>query len=62
MTFVETKGGTFVTVTHRGWNSIRGDRPARHPLEAGAFLRSLGLWWGELMTSLRTHAAAQEPR
>ena len=33
--------------------------PARHGLEGAAFCRMIGLWWGELMTSLREHAAAR---
>jgi hypothetical protein len=31
--------------------------PARHGLEAAAFSRMIGLWWGELMTGLREHVA-----
>jgi uncharacterized protein YndB with AHSA1/START domain len=47
---------TMVWVVHRGWASIRGDHPARHGKAVGAFLRELGLWWGDLATSLRLHA------
>ena len=54
--FEPTASGTLVTVTHRGWASIRPDHPARHGLDVVAFLRMMGLWWGELMTSLREHA------
>ena len=41
---------------------IRSDRnlpghPARHKLEGAAFSRSMGLWWGQLLTSLREHVA-----
>lgn len=45
--------GTLVTVCHRGWSKIRPDHPARHGQEAPAFLRSMGLWWGGLLTALR---------
>lgn len=45
--------GTLVTVTHTGWASIRGDHPVRHGQPTAAFLRGLGLWWGDLLTSLR---------
>jgi len=45
--------GTRVTVRHSGWAALRPDHPARHGQPAPAFLRSLGLWWGELMTSYR---------
>ena len=54
--FEPSPSGTLVTVTHRGWSAIRPDHPARHGLEVPAFVRMLGLWWGELMTSLREHA------
>jgi uncharacterized protein YndB with AHSA1/START domain len=55
--FEPSASGTMVTVTHRGWSRIRADHPARHGLEVAAFVRSTGLWWGELMSSLRQHAA-----
>lgn len=48
---------TLVTVTHGGWSTIRPDHPARHGLEPAAFVRSMGLWWGELLGSYRSHAA-----
>jgi uncharacterized protein YndB with AHSA1/START domain len=56
--FQPSASGTLVTVTHRGWSRIRPDHPARHGLEVAAFIRSMGLWWGDLMTSLREHAEA----
>lgn len=49
---------TVVTVTHRGWSKLRADHPVRHGRDAVAFLRWMGMWWGELMTSLREHAAS----
>jgi uncharacterized protein YndB with AHSA1/START domain len=57
VSFEPKRTGTLVTVTHRGWNGIRGDHPARHGHAVPAFIRMLGLWWGDLMTSLREHAA-----
>jgi uncharacterized protein YndB with AHSA1/START domain len=57
VTFAPSPSGTLVTVIHRGWSMLRGDHPARHGLEAPAFLRELGRWWGDLMTSLRERAA-----
>ncbi len=51
--------GTLVTVTHRGWSRIRPDHPARHGLEVAGFIRSMGLWWGDLMTALRERLAAR---
>lgn len=46
---------TEVTVTHRGWAAVRPDHPARHGHEVAAFLRMMGMWWGDLMSSLRVH-------
>lgn len=56
VTFEPTSPGTLVTVTHRGWSKLRLDHPVRHGLEVAPFLRMMGMWWGELMTSLRVHA------
>jgi uncharacterized protein YndB with AHSA1/START domain len=55
--FEERPSGTLVTVTHRGWSKIRPDHPARHGLEVAPFIRMMGLWWADLMTSMREHAA-----
>jgi uncharacterized protein YndB with AHSA1/START domain len=53
--FDPSASGTLVTLIHRGWSRIRPDHPARHDHDVGAFLRMLGLWWGDLMTALREH-------
>jgi uncharacterized protein YndB with AHSA1/START domain len=53
VTFAPSSSGTLVTVTHRGWSRLRPDHPVRHGLEVAAFLRQHGLWWGELLSSLR---------
>lgn len=58
VTFAPSPSGTLVTVVHRGWAAIRPDHPARHGLEGAPFVRMLGLWWGELLTSMREHAAS----
>jgi uncharacterized protein YndB with AHSA1/START domain len=55
--FEPASRGTLVTVTHRGWSQIRPDHPARHGLAVAAFLRMIGLWWGDLMSSLREYAS-----
>ncbi|MFO1078092.1 MAG: SRPBCC domain-containing protein [Planctomycetota bacterium] len=55
--FAAAGSGTLVTVTHRGWSAIRPDHPARHGEDVPAFVRMLGLWWGDLLTALREHAA-----
>ncbi len=57
VSFAENGNGTLVTLKHRGWSRIRADHPARHGEAVPAFIRSMGLWWGELLTSLREHAA-----
>jgi uncharacterized protein YndB with AHSA1/START domain len=57
--FSPSRRGTFVIVTHRGWSKIRSDHPARHGLQTAAFLRMTGLWWGDLMSSLRHHAGGR---
>ena len=59
VTFAPSPSGTLVTVQHRGWSGIRPDHPARHGEDVPAFLRSMGLWWGDLLTSLRERAAAR---
>jgi uncharacterized protein YndB with AHSA1/START domain len=55
--FQPSASGTLVTVEHRGWSQIRPDHPARHQLDVPAFIRMMGLWWADLMTSLREHLA-----
>lgn len=55
--FEPTPEGTLVTLTHRGFSRIRLDHPVRHGQDPAAFLRTLGLWWAGLLTSLREHAA-----
>lgn len=55
--FRASGSGTMVTVVHRGWSGIRADHPARHGLERPAFIRMMGLWWGDQLTALRLRAA-----
>ena len=57
VSFEPREGGTYVTVEHRGWASLRPGHPARHGLEGADYSRMLGQWWGELMTSLREYTA-----
>ena len=56
--FASAAAGTLVTVTHRGFSSLRAGHPARHGLEGAEFSRMIGLWWGEQMSSLREACAA----
>ncbi|HYR90344.1 MAG TPA: SRPBCC domain-containing protein [Terriglobia bacterium] len=57
VTFQKSSSGTLVTVTHRGWSRIRTDHPVRHRLETASFIRMIGLWWGDLMSSMREYSA-----
>jgi uncharacterized protein YndB with AHSA1/START domain len=57
--FEPSPSGTLVTVRHRGWSQIRANHPVRHGAETSAFLRTLGRWWGDLMTALREHASGR---
>ena len=49
--------GTRVTLEHRGWDRVPVDHASRHGYgTSGAFVSMIGLWWGDLLTSLRVHA------
>ncbi len=55
--FKAVGSATHVTVLHRGWAAIRHDHPVRHRQPVPAFLRLMGLWWGDQLTALRQRAA-----
>ncbi len=57
--FTPSGSGTLVTLTHRGWAHIRPDHPARHGQEVPVFIRTMGLWWSDLLTSLRLYSLKQ---
>lgn len=57
--FETVPAGTRVTVIHRGWLHIRPDHPVRHGLTSPEFVRMMGLWWGDLLTSLRLRCGQQ---
>ena len=57
--FEPSPSGTRLTVTHRGWRALRADHPVRHGQETAAFIRGMGSWWGDLLTSLREHASRE---
>ena len=59
VSFAAQGRGTLVTLTHRGWARIRADHPVRHAKPDADFLRDLGMWWGDLMSSLRMLATKQ---
>ena len=51
--------GTRVTVKHSGWQALPADHPARHGQAAAAFIRSTGLWWGDVLGAFVLYAAAR---
>jgi uncharacterized protein YndB with AHSA1/START domain len=57
VTFEALGEGTMVRVRHYGWSALPDDHPVRHGKVGADFSRMIGMWWGELMTSLRVHAA-----
>jgi hypothetical protein len=57
--FEPSRSGTLVTVRHAGWSALPPDHPVRHGLTGAEFSRMIGLWWGDLMASLREHAAGR---
>ena len=57
--FVAKAHGTMVTVRHRGWAALRPDHPARHGNVGADFDRMIGMWWGDLLTSLREHVTTR---
>ncbi len=57
--FEEAGDATRVTIEHRGFAALRRDHPTRHGLEGDAFTDMIGLWWADLATSLRAHAAGR---
>lgn len=54
------RGGTEVVVEHRGWAKVRSDHPARHGRAVEPFLRMIGMWWGDLLSSMRERVVARE--
>jgi len=60
--FEPSRSGTRVTLTHRGFAALRPDHPVRHGRDVAAFVRGMGLWWGDLLSSLREHASTHDTR
>jgi uncharacterized protein YndB with AHSA1/START domain len=56
ITFEPCPNGTQLTVRHSGLASLRPDHPARHGLAPPAYVRMMGLWWADQLTSLRERA------
>jgi uncharacterized protein YndB with AHSA1/START domain len=57
ITFTPTVSGTRVDLVHSGLAALRPDHPARHGQPVEAFIRTIGVWWGQLLTGLRVHVA-----
>ena len=60
--FEPAEGGTRVTLEHRGWDTLPKDHPVRRGLDGSAFATLMGLWWGELLTTMRAHIASSSTR
>ena len=59
--FERAERGTRVTLEHRGWDRVPLEHASRHGYGASnAFSSMIGLWWGDLLTSLRVHAKERE--
>lgn len=59
VTFTAKRGGTEVVVEHRGWADVRADHPARHGQAVEPFLRTMGMWWGDLLSAWRERIATR---
>ncbi len=57
--FEPARGGTMVTVEHRGWSALREDHPARHGEAAAVLVARIGQWWGALLIEMRARAASR---
>ena len=58
--FETAEQGTRVTVEHRGWDRFPKGHRVRHGLEGSAFRNLMGVWWGDLLVSLRQEADRSE--
>jgi hypothetical protein len=59
VTFRLSGEGTLVRVEHRGWSALPDDHLVRHGKVGPEFSRMIGLWWGDLMASLREHVLSR---
>ncbi|MFO0554033.1 MAG: SRPBCC domain-containing protein [Polyangiaceae bacterium] len=60
--FAPMGDGTLVTVRHSGWSSLPDGHPAKHGKSGPELSRMIGLFWGELMSSLRERVATTRSR
>ena len=59
--FEPRRDGTQVTLVHAGFAALPPDHPVRHGQPVPYFITGMGMWWSDLMTSLRM-AVADEAR
>ena len=59
--FEPCAAGTRITVRHSGLSSLRADHPARHGLPPPAYVRMIGLWWGDLLGALIRNTQEARP-
>jgi uncharacterized protein YndB with AHSA1/START domain len=52
--FEAVKGGTRVTLEHRGWDSFPPEHKARLGYTGEAFVSMIGLRWADLLTTFRS--------
>jgi hypothetical protein len=51
--FALREGGTQVSVEHRGWSTLPEGHPARHGQDGPAFIRTIGMWWADVLLPYR---------
>jgi uncharacterized protein YndB with AHSA1/START domain len=57
ITFTPTESNrTQLVLVHSGFAALGPDHPVRHGDPPATFIARLGLWWGQLLTSLREYA------
>jgi uncharacterized protein YndB with AHSA1/START domain len=56
--FEPVAGGTRVILTHRGWDGVPDDHPARHDHRGRAFVLFKGHWWADVLGAAKRHAEA----
>ena len=53
--FTPTESGTRLDLVHSGFAALRPEHPVRHGEAVPAFVRRLGMWWGDLLAGLHEH-------
>ena len=56
ISFDAVDDGTRVTLTHRGWDVLPPDHPARHGHQGHAFVLFKGHWWADVLGEAKRHA------